>query len=33
MARLSLSRRLVAMLAAALQFLPVTPGYMPDHLD
>jgi hypothetical protein len=23
----------VAMLAAALQFLPVTPGYMPDHLD
>jgi hypothetical protein len=23
----------VAILAAALQFLPVTPGYLPDHLD
>jgi hypothetical protein len=23
----------VALLAATLQFLPVTPGYMPDHLD
>ena len=23
----------VAVLAAALQFLPVTPGYLPDHLD
>jgi hypothetical protein len=23
----------VAVLAATLQFLPVTPGYMPDHLD
>jgi hypothetical protein len=23
----------VAILAATLQFLPVTPGYMPDHLD
>jgi hypothetical protein len=23
----------MAVLAAALQFLPVTPGYMPDHLD
>lgn len=23
----------VAFLAAALQFLPVTPGYLPDHLD
>ena len=23
----------IAVLAAALQFLPVTPGYMPDHLD
>lgn len=23
----------VAMLAATLQFLPVTPGYLPDHLD
>jgi hypothetical protein len=23
----------VAILAATLQFLPVTPGYLPDHLD
>ncbi|HEY1725750.1 MAG TPA: hypothetical protein VGF89_10020 [Steroidobacteraceae bacterium] len=23
----------VAVLAAALQFLPVTPGYLPDHMD
>ena len=23
----------VALLAAALQFLPVTPGYLPDHMD
>jgi hypothetical protein len=23
----------IAVLAATLQFLPVTPGYMPDHLD
>lgn len=23
----------IAILAAALQFLPVTPGYLPDHLD
>jgi hypothetical protein len=23
----------MAVLAATLQFLPVTPGYMPDHLD
>jgi len=23
----------MAILAATLQFLPVTPGYMPDHLD
>jgi hypothetical protein len=23
----------MAVLAAALQFLPVTPGYLPDHLD
>jgi hypothetical protein len=23
----------VAMLGAMLQFLPVTPGYMPDHME
>jgi hypothetical protein len=23
----------IAVLAATLQFLPVTPGYVPDHLD
>ena len=23
----------VAILATLLQFLPVTPGYMPDHMD
>lgn len=23
----------VAILAATLQFLPVTPGYLPDHMD